>query len=165
MRALTLYQPWASLVAFGGKRVETRSWGTPYRGPLLIHASVKLPRIVRELPGSFVEEAMQVLGHGEFQSLPLGKIVAVAELVEVVEIEPGVAGPRVCMAAVAWQRRDQLYHQREHAFGDYTVGRFQWRLENVRRLRHPLPARGMQGLWTPTRELAGAVHEAEVVPV
>ena len=38
MKALTLYQPWATLVAIGAKKIETRSWSTPYRGPLAIHA-------------------------------------------------------------------------------------------------------------------------------
>jgi hypothetical protein len=36
MKALTLIQPWASLVAIGAKRVETRGWRTSYRGPLAI---------------------------------------------------------------------------------------------------------------------------------
>lgn len=39
MKALTLHQPWASLVALGGKSIETRSWSTAYRGRLLIHAA------------------------------------------------------------------------------------------------------------------------------
>ena len=38
MKALTLTQPWATLVAMGAKRIETRSWTTNYRGPLAIHA-------------------------------------------------------------------------------------------------------------------------------
>lgn len=39
MRALTLHQPFAHLVATGAKTVETRSWKTGYRGPLAIHAA------------------------------------------------------------------------------------------------------------------------------
>lgn len=39
MKALTLWQPWASLVALGVKTIETRSWSTSHRGPLAIHAS------------------------------------------------------------------------------------------------------------------------------
>lgn len=42
MWALTLRQPWASLVAIGVKQVETRSWTTAYRGPLAIHSSKRL---------------------------------------------------------------------------------------------------------------------------
>ena len=40
MKAVTLYQPYASLVAIGAKKFETRSWKTSYRGPLAIHAGV-----------------------------------------------------------------------------------------------------------------------------
>lgn len=39
MKALTLRQPWASLIAQGKKTIETRTWYTHYRGPLLIAAS------------------------------------------------------------------------------------------------------------------------------
>lgn len=50
MKALTLWQPWASLVALGVKTVETRSWSTPYRGPLAIHAAAT-PDGFDQLPG------------------------------------------------------------------------------------------------------------------
>ena len=39
MKALTVYQPWASLIACGSKTLETRRWATKYRGPLAIHAA------------------------------------------------------------------------------------------------------------------------------
>lgn len=39
MMTLSVRQPWASLIAWGDKTIEHRSWETPYRGPLLIHAS------------------------------------------------------------------------------------------------------------------------------
>lgn len=41
MKAITLHQPWASLVAEGVKTIETRSWSTKYRGPLVIHAGLQ----------------------------------------------------------------------------------------------------------------------------
>lgn len=43
LRAVTLWQPWASLAALGLKQYETRSWRTAYRGPLLIHAAKSSP--------------------------------------------------------------------------------------------------------------------------
>lgn len=43
MKALTLWQPWASLVALGVKSIETRSWSTSYRGQLAIHAAATMP--------------------------------------------------------------------------------------------------------------------------
>ena len=39
MRAISLHQPWATLVAIGAKKIETRHWATDYRGELLIHAA------------------------------------------------------------------------------------------------------------------------------
>ena len=36
MKALSLYQPWATAIALGSKRIETRGWPTSYRGPLAI---------------------------------------------------------------------------------------------------------------------------------
>jgi len=39
MRALSLTQPWANMVAQGAKPIETRSWSTPYRGWLLVCAT------------------------------------------------------------------------------------------------------------------------------
>lgn len=43
MKAITLWQPWASLIAIGAKKYETRSWKTNYRGPIAIHAAKKDP--------------------------------------------------------------------------------------------------------------------------
>lgn len=39
IRALTIRQPWASLIAFHGKTVENRTWPTRWRGTVLIHAA------------------------------------------------------------------------------------------------------------------------------
>lgn len=38
MRAITICQPYAALVMTPAKPVENRTWYTPYRGPLAIHA-------------------------------------------------------------------------------------------------------------------------------
>jgi len=44
MKALTVKQPWASLIMGGHKRVENRTWRTHYRGPLVIHAGAAVDR-------------------------------------------------------------------------------------------------------------------------
>lgn len=49
MKTISLWQPWASLVAIKAKRIETRSWYTSYRGPLAIHAAKVFPKWVHEL--------------------------------------------------------------------------------------------------------------------
>lgn len=41
MKAITIKQPWASLIVVGIKDVENRTWKTNFRGRVLIHASAK----------------------------------------------------------------------------------------------------------------------------
>lgn len=44
MKVITIKEPFASLVADGIKKVETRSWKTNYRGEIYIHAGLtKVP--------------------------------------------------------------------------------------------------------------------------
>lgn len=48
MKALSVMQPWASLLVNGTKKIELRTWSTPYRGPLAICAGVRVdPRGAR----------------------------------------------------------------------------------------------------------------------
>lgn len=44
MKALSLWQPWASLIWDGRKRIETRPWPMHYRGPLAIHAAMRVDK-------------------------------------------------------------------------------------------------------------------------
>ena len=44
MKALSLWQPWASLIADGRKNIETRHWELLYRGPLAIHAAMRVEK-------------------------------------------------------------------------------------------------------------------------
>src|SRR5579872_5081015 len=44
--ALTLRQPYATLICLGLKQIETRRWATYHRGPLLIHAAKSEPEII-----------------------------------------------------------------------------------------------------------------------
>ena len=45
--AISLWEPWASLMATGAKTIETRGWATRHRGPLLICAAKR--RVLRDL--------------------------------------------------------------------------------------------------------------------
>ena len=53
MKALTMTQPWATLVALGENTIETRSWSTSYRGPLAIHSARAAQRLVPEHEADF----------------------------------------------------------------------------------------------------------------
>jgi hypothetical protein len=81
VKALSLWQPWASLIAVGAKRFETRSWQTSHRGPLLIHAAQKwggqLWAMCRTEPShAALNAASYVEGLGERRGLPFGAAVA-----------------------------------------------------------------------------------------
>ena len=126
MKALTLHQPWAWLVAEGLKQYETRSWATSYRGPLAIHAGKRKPKA--DECNSAVIHA--VGGIYKLQFLTLGAVVCIVDLVE----------------CIPTQRLDCIDISTDRAFGDFTPGRWAWRLANVRKIE-PVAARGAQGLW------------------
>lgn len=133
MKALTLTQPWATLVAIGAKQYETRSWRTAYRGPLAIHASKDFPVWARVISGEEppFRKALREAGIPGWQSLPLGAIIATCELEHCVKITRDFEFPT----------------GHEKSFGDFTLGRFAWGLSNVKLLRIPIPAKGALGLW------------------
>lgn len=138
MRAISLWQPWASAIALGIKSVETRSWSTKYRGPLLIHATQRFPREAREFAAT--ERALGRLP----ARLPVGAVVAVATLRDV---RP--------TAEVALEVSPLERH-----YGDFTPGRWAWMLDDVRPLIEPVGALGGQGLWTPEPEIVRQVIKA-----
>lgn len=49
MKALSIKQPWASLIAHGIKDIENRTWKTNFRGKIFIHASAKSAGVPIEL--------------------------------------------------------------------------------------------------------------------
>lgn len=53
VKVLSLKEPWASLIAFGPKRIETRSWRTRYRGPSISTPPPQGPAGATPISGSF----------------------------------------------------------------------------------------------------------------
>ena len=88
MKALSIWQPWAQLLAVGVKHDETRSWGTNYRGPILIHAAKRKMNYSTEFIGlhrSPFYKYFKVMGYGAYENilaLPHGAIIGMAELVD-----------------------------------------------------------------------------------
>ena len=147
MKALTMTQPWATLVAIGENSIETRSWSTRYRGKLAIHAAKGFPREAREL--CRLSPYRQVLarhGYADASSLPLGAIIAVADLVDVMKFT------RASLREVRARARAGELPTHEADFGDFSPGRYGWVLEKVRPLSEPIPMRGMLGLWEVSEE-------------
>ena len=133
MKAITLTQPWATLVAIGAKRIETRSWRTLYRGHLAIHAAKGFPELARERFFNWeFREVLEAHCIHSFHELPLGVVVATCTLVDCVRITPDNMPP---------PGGPEFY------FGDYTPGRWAWMLNSVKSLPYPIPLRGSLGLW------------------
>lgn len=134
MRIICLHQYWASLMAYGFKRIETRSWSTPCRGWLAIHAS-KTKEWRNEYKDSWAERCLKSVGYETFDDLPFGAIVCVVN----------VTG---CKSTNNLSLFDGLLGSQEKEFGDYSPNRFGWITQDCFRLTEPLPYRGQQGMWT-----------------
>ena len=146
MKAITVIQPWATLLATGKKRIETRSWKTNYRGEILIHAGKKDPLVgICMMTEEARERAFRSLElpsiFNRFQTFPTGEIIGKANLVNCLQIDETLAG----------LIKEQ--HPDEYAFGDFTSGRYAWVMENPVAFDKPIPASGKQGLWNWEGEL------------
>lgn len=157
MKALSLWQPWATLIALGVKTIETRDWSTGYRGPLAIHATKRQPDQALCL-GPLTAEGHPSPSEGyivgwnysggtprlykrpipgrvgalkrwqqQADPLPLGAVIATCVLVDVVP---------------AYTVTDQ--HQ--FPYGDFSPGRLAWLLAEITPI-DPVPAIGSRGLW------------------
>lgn len=159
MKAITILQPWASLIACGAKQYETRSWKTNYRGPIAIHAGLKEPHYnyYPQPQMTAIVMAETLIKSGVFNlktnracdifcSLPRGVIVAVADLVDCMEVICPVLDYKQPVTAAELQA-GVMVSGKEYMFGDYSKGRYAWKLENIQVLKTPIPAKGKQGLW------------------
>ncbi len=131
MKALTIWQPWASFVIKGAKQYETRGWSTTYRGLLAIHAGVK--RMAKyDLEDD--SDLLKSIGITHPSHVPYGAVLGIARLVDVVKTEPFYNDPVFA--------KSQECH-----LGDWYPGRFGWKLEIVEDFPVPYSVRGAQGLW------------------
>jgi hypothetical protein len=133
--AITVYQPWASLIAYSFKEFETRHWQPPQTliGQLIaIHAGKKWTDQEKDWHKVYKQMFPEV----REMPVPLGCIVAMCRLTEVVPSEMLVA----------------RINPREKATGNFDPGRYGWRLEVVKRADPPIAAQGKQGIWMWQRE-------------
>jgi hypothetical protein len=137
MRALTVCQPYASLIVGGSKRVENRRWPTRYRGPLLIHAGKSTAWLDRWAAGVPADIPLP-------DPLPMGAIVGQVEVVTCLSIEEVVGSRR---GHLAWLDRHP------HAEGPWC-----WILQRPEQYAVPIPYRGSQGIFdVGMHALAGSV--------
>jgi hypothetical protein len=168
MKAITIWQPWASLKACGAKEFETRGWETKYRGPIAIHAAVKTfspldfavfdPNLAKSITEILKKNGMSI------HNLPFGCVIATGELVNCWKIH-GAHGRGASIRNVFIDRYDPddpnhitMISPQELLFGDWTPGRYAWEFANMRMLATPIPEKGKQGLWNwePITQKSGA---------
>lgn len=122
-KALVVDQPWATIIAARMKRVVTLRYPTMYRGPLAICAS----RISSE-PGleKTVDSVKGLLGDDHSYALvrqiesfryPLGAVICIGTLVSCEQITLGLIAES---------------NPAERALGDWQVGRYAWRVDEMR---------------------------------
>ena len=162
VKAISLWQPWASLWACGVKPYETRSRKTNYRGPLLIHAAKADYRSLLKLVGaghySTLERAVYEAGLPRIHELPRGCIVgggemfSVAQVTRVRERQPSLGGfsfGAYIEARFNDEARLALHDTTaaEMALGDVSPGRWLWFIRHPDILVTPVPWRGRQSLF------------------
>lgn len=176
MKALSLTQPWATLVAISAKQIETRSWQSAYRGTLAIHATARKPRdwddfIWNELFVSVLHGAGYLRLPSDpcetrWKEFPHSAIVAVCELTATYQItRNGVRHYPIAdqlLANAEWRGRTIMLppangfpdrNSHEFSFGDYAVGRYAWILTDMHVLKTPVPCKGALSLWDVPAEI------------
>lgn len=155
MKTISLWTLWAILIALKLKKIETRSWKAPdylIGQRIAIHATKTMPKWAQELCWSEPFRGI-LLKHGflmSFFNWPFGKVVATARLVDcskVIEESAYPPGESVLLENGMYVMGNEL------SFGDYTIGRYAWVLEDIHPLAEPVPAKGMQGLWNWKEEI------------
>ncbi|KOY81307.1 ASCH domain-containing protein [Lysinibacillus macroides] len=140
MKAITIKQPWASLIALGEKRFETRSWQTKYRGPLAIHAGKAVDKDACK--DYWINAILQQHGITSHEQLPTGVVLATAELIDCHKVVLNF-----CEDAAVLENVDGVINGLEMKFGDYSEGRYAWELDSVKPLSEPVPVKGQLSLW------------------
>lgn len=133
MQAMSVQQPWAFAIARGGKTVSNQSAPTAYRGPLLIHASMRVDLKACDSP------LIRSAGWDPRDPLAtIGAIIAVADLDDVCS----AGAPGASCDCGPWAE----------------PGSHHWHLTAVRALPRPIVALGRTDLWQPTPTLVNEVN-------
>jgi hypothetical protein len=124
--AITLWQPWVCLIEIGAKRFETRAHPAPAR---LIGQRIAIHAAARPCVADFDEDTFEAITEAFGRCawnhwLPRGAVTCTAILAASLPAETVPSDP----------------------FGDYSPGRWAWRLEAVRPITPHVPAKGRQ-LW------------------
>ena len=154
MKAISLWEPWASLIRTGAKTWETRSWGTSYRGELLICAAKG---------GLSRYELISTLCLWAFQG---GLAPLVGEPLNLNQVEnPSWSGVRIehlnfgkavaIVNLIDCKRTDDMTLGEigtDKPFGNFNIGRYGWKLKLIEAIK-PFSVKGKQGFFNVPDEL------------
>lgn len=121
MKAITIKEPWASLIINGYKKYEFRSWKTNYRGKLLIHAGLNTDK---DILHNFDKYDL------EYHN---GYIIGEATISDCILVNKNF--------------NNKLYEENNDVYGKNYVGLYAWKIENVIKYDNPVPYKGKLGLW------------------
>ena len=143
MQALTIHEPWASLLVKGKKQFETREWYRNYRGLLAIHAGKQSVH-----PFDYPLGLSEILDDSKITQDNLNnnkqKIIAIATLKEI-----------HLMSIQFIKAQSEL----ERLTGFWQPGLYAWELIDILPLPKPIPARGMPGLWGVSDEIYAEIQQ------
>lgn len=122
MKAITIKQPWASLIAHGIKDIENRTWRTNYRGRILIHAgaSKKEGWRLNDVQRFHLRRSGSSLCSTDFDKLPFSAIIGSVEIIDCIQGYSSV-----------WAEKDV----------------WNWVLANPILFPEPIPAKGKLSFW------------------
>lgn len=164
MKALTVWQPWASLIAIGAKPYEFRGWQPPKS---IVGQRIAIHAGARPVKASEVRSLILALnGHPRMSNPCLFKEFALPALERVLQAlkqspdtlfgtSEALTLPNsaiVCTAVVGEPKRgDECAREFGETYGNDSdrEGTFNWGwpMLDVEPVTPPLPARGAQGLW------------------
>jgi hypothetical protein len=148
-RAISLWQPWSSLLACGAKTIETRGYSTQCRGLVAIHAAQKMVHVpwqeAKIIVNALDQNAQPLQDEDYIDGLPRGVVVAVVEIYG-------------CITAEEFKAKHPHWHSAEKHFGDFTDGRFAWLTRNSYRLKEPVECKGKQGFFFLPADVEKAVQ-------
>jgi hypothetical protein len=118
MKALSLKQPWASLIMIGLKTIETRKWETGYRGDIIICSSLSDDKDMWNKLGGEIP--------GPYPYILRGYALGIVELYDIVRMTREYEIKACC----------QVY-----------PGAYAWLLRNIRRFLNPHHIKGKVSLF------------------
>lgn len=142
MKAITVKQPWASLIVHGIKDIENRTWRTNFRGRALIHAAGSRGKKFKiDLTDDQMKFAFPVVTKEcMFGNFPFGAIIGSVEIMDCVVNHPSI-----------WAEKTEEYtigiNPRVH---ERITGRkviYNWVLANPVLFPESIPCKGKLSLW------------------